>query len=88
MTVKLEGTDRDRLKSLAVAKRRTSHFLMKEAITAYLAKEEAEERFVTAALEARKHYRETGLHITHEELNNWVDGLAKDPSIKSPVCHI
>jgi predicted transcriptional regulator len=53
MTIKLAASDRDRLRSCAVAKKRTPHYLMKEAITAYLEREEVEQRFMEAAREAR-----------------------------------
>ena len=88
MTVKLEDSERDRLKSLAVAKKRTPHYLMKEAISTYLEREEVEQRFMEAARDAKKHYQDTGLHITHEEFSSWVDSLSNNPNTKAPVCHI
>jgi predicted transcriptional regulator len=82
MTVK-----RERLKSLAIAKKRTPHYLMKEAIQTYLEKEEVEQRVIATAQASLKHYKETGLHITHEELSAWVEALHHNPKAEFPVCH-
>ena len=44
-----EHSERQRLKSLAAAKQRTPHFLMKEAIQRYIEDEEAEQAAIQAA---------------------------------------
>ncbi len=88
MSVKLEDSERDRLKSLAVAKKRTPHYLMKEAIQAYLEKEELEQRFIAAAKESLAHYKETGLHVSHDEFSQWVDDLQSSPKATPPACHV
>ena len=49
VTVKLEHSERQSLKSLAAAKHRTPHFLMKEAIQRYIEDEEAEQAAIQAA---------------------------------------
>ena len=49
VTVKLEHSERQSLKSLAAAKQRTPHFLMKEAIQRYIEDEEAEQAAIQAA---------------------------------------
>lgn len=87
MTVKLENSERERLKSLAIAKKRTPHYLMKEAIQTYLEKEEVEQRFIATAQASLKHYQETGLHITLEELSAWAKEIKKAPNTPMPLCH-
>jgi len=49
VTVKLEASDRERIKSLAAVKKRTAHYIMREAIQKYLEAEELELRFINAA---------------------------------------
>jgi predicted transcriptional regulator len=88
LSIKLEVTDRDRIRSLAAYKKRTPHFIMKEAVQKYLEEEEAEQRFIEAAKESRRHYQETGLHVTHEEFSSWVDQLQTNPKATPPVCHV
>jgi predicted transcriptional regulator len=87
MTVKLDDDDRQRLKTLATAKKRTPHYLMREAIHAYIEKEESEQHFIAAAQSAWSDYEKTGLHITLDEAKAWADKLGKNPRAKLPACH-
>jgi predicted transcriptional regulator len=88
LSIKLGIAERDRIRALAAYKKRTPHFLMKEAVHNYLAQEEAEQRFVAAAKESRQHFQQTGLHITHEEFSHWVDQLQTNPRATAPACHV
>jgi predicted transcriptional regulator len=87
LSIKLEVSDRDRIRALAAYKNRTPHFIMKEAVQNYLEQEEAQQRFVAAAAASRSHYKKTGLHITHEEFSSWVDQLQNNSKEPAPVCH-
>ena len=70
VTITLDDTDQDRIATLATAKKRSPHHLMKEAILEYLQKEEARQNFVAAAESSYVHYKETGLHITLDEFDS------------------
>jgi predicted transcriptional regulator len=87
LTVKLDSDERFRLQSIAQAKQRTPHFIMREAITRYIEQEEVQQRFLAAAEQSRKQYQATGLHITHEEFSQWVDALQSDPQARPPEIH-
>lgn len=45
------------------------------------------EQFIDDAVVADKHYRETGLHVTHEEVGAWIKSLKNNPNAQAPVCH-
>lgn len=87
VTVKLEESDRARIKLLAAAKNRTPHYLMREAIQKYLETEESEQRFITAAETSLKEYKLNGLHITLEEFSTWATELKASPDAPMPKCH-
>ena len=87
VTIKLDEVDRDRIACLATAKKRTSHYLMKEAILDYVKKEEARQNFVAAAEASFEHYKETGLHISLDEFSIWVDQVQLNPDLPVPACH-
>ena len=78
VTIKLDPSDRDRIASLATMKKRTAHYLMKEAILEYVQREEARQNFIKAAETSFEHYKETGLHITLDEFSAWVDDVTKE----------
>ena len=87
VTVKLDASERDRLAVIAAAKKRTPHYLMKEAIQAYIVQEEAEQRFIAVAKESLKEYKETGKHVTLEEFSAWAKEIRTNPAAAMPACH-
>ena len=48
---------------------------------------EAEREMFKLAAEAIKHYEETGLHTTHEEMKEWAKKLVTNPNEPMPKCH-
>jgi len=87
VTISLDDVDQDRIASLASAKKRTPHYLMKEAILEHLQKEEARQNFIAAAESSFVHYKDTGLHITLDEFDSWGDQVQQDPNTPMPECH-
>jgi len=87
VSIKLESGEHDRLKSLADARHRKPHFLMKEAIKQYLDREEARESFKQEALASWQAYQETGQHLTGAEVANWLDTWGTDQAKAMPACH-
>ena len=84
-SIKLDQAEHDRLKSLAEAKHRKPHFLMKEAIHQYLEREEARESFKREALASWQEYRETGQHFTGEQVSDWLDTWGSEHEDMDPV---
>lgn len=87
VSIKLDADDLLRLKALAEARQRKPHFLMKEALRQYLDREEQRESFQREALDSWREYRETGLHLTGEEVSTWLDAWGTDKDAGMPPCH-
>jgi len=86
-SLKLDPELRDRLRRLAEARRRTPHWLMREAITQYLGREEARERLRADALAAWAEYEATGRHATGEAVDAWLARLeAGEEEADPPAC--
>ena len=60
---------------------------MKKTITEYLREQEARKNFIAVAESSLIYYKETGLHITLDEFDSWVDQVQQDPSAPLPTCH-
>lgn len=86
-TVKLSALERDRIKSIAVFRKRTPHYIMKEAIQTYLKSAEIEQNFITAGEESWNDFEKTGLHITLDEARGWAKELKINPKATIPACH-
>ena len=86
MSVKLKSQDRARLKHLAEARKRTPHWLAKEAISQFLEREEAVERFRQESLDALKEFRRTGESVPNEEVMDWLDSWETEDETEAPTC--
>lgn len=87
VSLKLDQVEHERLKLLAESKHRKPHFLMKEAIRQYLDREEARESFKQEALTSWREYRESGLHLTGDEVGTWLDTWGSKQAKAIPSCH-
>jgi predicted transcriptional regulator len=87
VTLKLDTAQRDRLKLLAVDKKRTAHYLMKEVIERYLKVEEAQQAALKSVDEAVAHFEASGLHMSLDEFKTWVGNVKLDRNAQLPACH-
>lgn len=87
VAIKLDEDTKARLKRLADARQRTSHWLMREAITQYVEREEKREAFRQDTLKAWETYRATGLHLSAEEADAWLAKLEEGEDLAPPACH-
>ena len=87
VSVKIDLPVRERIKRLAEAKRRSAHWLMREAIRQYVEREEERDAFLRRGEEAWRHYRETGLHVTGQEVADWLSIWADEDEAAPPTCH-
>lgn len=87
VTIKMDDSTHGRVKQLAKGKSRTSHWVMRTAISEYLDREEKREAFRQATLAAWQEYQETGLHLTGEEVDAWLESWGTDDELPTPVCH-
>lgn len=86
-SLKLEPKTKERVKRLASARRRSPHWVMREAIEQYVEREEKREQFRQDALAAWAHYQTTGLHLTAEEAEVWLAKLEAGKRTPLPKCH-
>jgi predicted transcriptional regulator len=86
-SLKIDDELKDRIQHLANARRRSASWIMREAIEQYVKREEVRESFHREATESWAEFQETGLHITLDELNNWLDTWGTDGETEAPECH-
>lgn len=86
-SVKLDPELKSRLDRLAGTRRRSAHWLMREAIRQFVEREEARESFRQEALQSWQAYRETGRHLTLDETAAWLDGWGTEDETGVPECH-
>lgn len=86
-SVKLDDELKSRVQRLAEARRRSAHWIMREAIAQYVEREEKRQAFKEDALRAWEAYQRTGLHLSLEEADAWLAQLANGEDGELPACH-
>ncbi|WP_050455822.1 CopG family ribbon-helix-helix protein [Candidatus Burkholderia verschuerenii] len=86
-TIKLDDELRTRLQRLAGLRDRSAHWIMREAITQYVDREEKREAFKQDARRAWDAYQANGLHVTFEEADAWMARLEAGEDAEPPKCH-
>lgn len=88
MSLRVDPAIKERLQAIALRHKRSAHALAQEAVSIFVEKQEAKDRLNQAAMEAYNDYRTTGLHITHEELETWLDTWGTENEQQAPQCHV
>ncbi len=86
-SVKLDPQLKNRLDRLADMRRRSPHWMMREAIRQYVEREEARESFRQEALDSWREYRETGQHLTLDETAAWLNTWGTEDETEAPPNH-
>jgi predicted transcriptional regulator len=86
-SVKLDTKTKQRVQRLAALRRRSPHWVLREAIEQYVEREEKREQFRQDALAAWDHYQATGKHVTAAEADKWLAKLEAGKDAPPPACH-
>ena len=87
VAVKIDEDLKTRIKRLADLKQRSAHWMMREAITQYVAREERREAFRQDTLRAWESFQTTGLHLSSDEADAWLKKLEDGLDVDPPACH-
>jgi predicted transcriptional regulator len=85
--IKLDDELKRGVQHLAEARRRTAHWIMREAIEQYVEREEKREALNQDTLKAWDEFQATGLHATAEEVDKWLASWGTEKELPSPERH-
>jgi len=86
-SIKLDDDMKRRVQHLAEARKRTSHWIMREAISQYVEREEKREALRLDNLKAWEEFQETGLRATAEAVDQWLANWGTENEQPAPECH-
>lgn len=86
-SIELDDELSARLQHLAGIRKRSAHWIMREVLEQYVAREEARESFRQEALASWTAYQETGRHLTAQEVGDWLGTWGTDAEKPLPECH-
>jgi predicted transcriptional regulator len=86
VSVKLSQEEKSRLSSIAERTKRSSHFIMREALMSHMTELEKRLEFIAEAEESWRDYKETGLYYSSEDMLKWASSGGKElpPPRKEP----
>ena len=87
-SLKLDSELKDRVQRLAAARRRTPHWILREAVEQYVEREEKREQLRQDALAAWAEYQTTGLHVTAKDADAWLAKLEAGKRAVIPKCQV
>jgi predicted transcriptional regulator len=85
-TIKLDDELHMRLRGVAEEKQRTPHWIMREAIEQYVAREEKRLRFYAEAKASWEQYQETGRFAEGTDVARWLESWGKNDEEEPPRC--
>lgn len=88
LSIRLPAELRSRLHSLAEVRQRSANALLVQAVASFVEREEKREAIRQECIEAHEEYMRTGLHLTGEEVDAWVDQLLQGNNAEMPKCHV
>ena len=86
-SIKLDEEMKGRIRILAESRKRSSHWIMREAIAQYVDREEKREALRLETLGAWQEFQEPGLHATAEEVDIYLASWGTEEELPAPECH-
>ena len=88
VNLQLDPAIHERVERLAEAKHLSKESILREAVEDYLMRAEKREEFRQAAIASWEHYQATGLHVTGEEMEEWMLKIEAGEDAPPPECHV
>lgn len=87
MSVKVPPELRDAMQHLAKARKQSTHAFMLEGLQLHVDNARKREAWRREGLEALEQYEQTGLHLTGDEVREWVAKNREETRESLPKCH-
>ncbi|MFG1221143.1 CopG family ribbon-helix-helix protein [Xanthobacter wiegelii] len=85
-SIKLDDELKGRIQRLAEVRRRSSHWIMREAIAQYVEREEKREALRQDTLKAWDEFQATGVHASAEDVEKWLSSWGSESELPAPQC--
>ncbi len=87
-SLKLDKDLKERVQRIAQARRRTPHWIMREAIEQFVEREEKRDQFFKDGQAAWNQYKVNGWHASAAEAEAWLAKLEAGEQAEAPECHL
>ena len=87
ISIHLPADLKERIQGLAAIRQRSTNSLVIQAVAAFVEREEKHEAIRQECIAAHEHYQQTGLHVSHAEVKEWIARLRQGKKVEPPQCH-
>ena len=87
MSIRIDQNLKDRLAKLASQQKRSAHSLASQAIEKLVDDQEKLQAWNQSCVDSFNEYKSTGLHVTQEEVEKWMDSWGSNDELPPPQCH-
>jgi len=88
ISIRLPAELKKRVQCLAATRQHSTNTLVIQAVAAFVEREEKRETIRQECIVAHEHYQQTGLHVSHAEVKEWIAELRQGKKVAPPKCHI
>jgi predicted transcriptional regulator len=88
INLRIEPDVRARAEAVAEQQHRKLAFVVRDALTQYVERCEAEQKEIQEAVASWQQYEATGLHMAGEEVAAWLDSWGTDGEQEAPQCRV
>jgi len=86
-SIKLADGLKEKLQAIAKDENRSANWLMNDAIAQYVERKARRKALLDKMRAAHEEYERTGLHLTHEEVKEWMAKRARGERAPMPKLH-
>ena len=87
MSIRIDQSLKDRLVKLATLQKRSAHSLATQAVENLVQEQEKVQAWNQSCIDSFTEYNTTGLHVSHDEVEKWMDSWGSDKELPPPKCH-
>ncbi len=86
--IRLSIAEQRQIANLAASKQRKPQWIMKGALRQYVEREKAADLLRNETQTSWDEYVQTGMHVSEEEMNSWLDTWGANEEAEPPKCHV
>ena len=87
LAISLDTALQTKVEHIAARRQSSLDWVVRQALCEYVEREEKKIAFQQEAMTAWQNFQQNGLHLTGDEVVNWLDLWGTDKEMEMPQCH-
>ena len=87
LSIRIDQSLKDRLNKIARLQKRSAHSLASQAVEKLVEEHEKLQAWNQSCVDSFNEYKTTGLHVTQDEVDKWMDSWGSENELPPLQCH-